>query len=262
MKYSFIERKMVLFMSSEVTVRSVERAISILNCFSLANRELSLTQISSQVKLSPSTTLRLLTTLENGNYIRRNAQAGTYSLGWKLAQISSFAFSNLDVCTVSQPHLETIHNAFNESVGLYAPEGDKRICIARIDSSMSLRQCIVVGTVRPIDCGASGHVLMAYASQELKDRLVPHSRFCTYDFLELVRKRGYSVSNGEYAQGALSIAAPVFDSTGTAIAALFLTGPSGRADEQRLISYRDAIMQHAAMISRDLGYIPPEGNAP
>lgn len=249
-------------MSSEVTVRSVERAISILNCFSLADKELSLTQISNLVKLSPSTTLRLLTTLENGNYISHNTRNGMYSLGWKLAQISSYAFSNLDVCTVSQPHLEAIHSAFNESVGLYAPEGEKRICIARIDSSMSLRQCIVVGTSRPIDCGASGHVLLAYASQELKDRLVPHSRFCTYAFLDLVRKRGYSVSNGEYAQGALSVAAPIFDSTGTVVAALFLTGPSSRSDEKQILLYRNAIVQHAAMISHDLGYIPKENIDP
>lgn len=243
-------------MNSEPTVRSVERAISILNCFSATDTALTLTQIAQKIGLSPSTTFRLLTTLEGNHYVRRNQSTGAYSLGWKLAQISGFAFASLDVCDVSQPHLEEMHAIYNESVGLYAPDGVNRVCIARIDSSQSIRQCIMVGSSRPIDCGASGHVLLAHASKELIDRLVPNSRYCSYEFLEKVRQQGYSISNGEFTQGSLSVAAPVFDSTGTVVAALFLTGPSIRGDEQTIIRHRDAVVHHAALISHEMGYSP------
>lgn len=52
-------------------VKSVVKAIQILSCFTPEHPELSLADISSQLKIPKSTTLNLLRTLEDYDYISR-----------------------------------------------------------------------------------------------------------------------------------------------------------------------------------------------
>ncbi|WP_420544302.1 helix-turn-helix domain-containing protein [Symbiobacterium thermophilum] len=49
---------------TETGLRTVQRAIDILYCFTLEEQELSLTEIANKISLAKSTTTRLLSTLE------------------------------------------------------------------------------------------------------------------------------------------------------------------------------------------------------
>lgn len=68
-------------MPPEYNVRAVERALAILDCFSIEHTSFSLMEISKEIQLSASTTLRLLSTLEKRNYLYRNPDNSRYYLG-------------------------------------------------------------------------------------------------------------------------------------------------------------------------------------
>lgn len=243
-------------MSSDSTVRSVERALAILEHFSYEDHSLTLSQISQAVGLPTTTTLRLLQTMGKGDFIARDSSTGFYSLGWKIAKLGNIAFANLDICAAGYPYLEQLRATYNESFGLYIMRGAERICVARIDSTRSLRHCVTIGSVRPLDCGASGHVLMAYSDNDCVQKLLKHSKFCTPEMLSKVRAQGYSASYGEFADSVTSIAAPVFSCTGEIAAALFVTGPSARINEDMVFQYAQALKDYAKRISMQLGFIP------
>ena len=62
------------------SVRSVERALDILLCFSRESPELSMTQIAKRVGIHKSTAHRLLATLEQKNFLERDPNSGAYPL--------------------------------------------------------------------------------------------------------------------------------------------------------------------------------------
>lgn len=240
-------------MDVQNSVRSVDRALAILDSFSEKHRALSLAQIAKKVSLPTTTTLRILTTLEQNGFVLKDSANGTYSLGWKLAKLGNIAFAGLDVCTVAYPYIEQMHAKYNESFGLYVAEGKERICVARIDSTHSFRQCVTIGSSRPLDTGAAGHVLLAFLKTPIVDEILKYSTCTTPKLLEKTRKDMYSISYGEYIPGLTSVAAPVFNHDGTIAAALFVTGPDVRISPL-LEEYIEIIKSNAESISLQMGY--------
>ena len=59
-------------MPPEYNIRSVDRALAVLDCYDLEHTSFSLVELAKKIELSASTTLRLVTTLENRNYLFRN----------------------------------------------------------------------------------------------------------------------------------------------------------------------------------------------
>ena len=95
-------------MPPEYNIRSVDRALAVLDCYDLEHTSFSLVELAKKIELSASTTLRLVTTLENRNYLFRNPDNGRYYLGSRIAQLGNNIFSNLDICQIAQPFLREL----------------------------------------------------------------------------------------------------------------------------------------------------------
>jgi DNA-binding IclR family transcriptional regulator len=71
-----------------------------------------------------------------------------------------------------------------------------------------------------------------------------------------VRDAGYATAIEEYEVGLNAVAAPVFDRSGQVIAAVSVSGPSYRFDEQRIRHVVAPLLAGTADISRRMGYRP------
>lgn len=237
-------------------VRAVERALQILNCFSPERVSFSLVEISREIGLYPSTTLRLLGTLENQNYVYRHPNNHRYYLGFRLAQLSQVSFSNLDYCQIAQPYLEALRDEFNEGVGIYSLQGDSRVCVMRLNSTRLLRRDFNLGERHSLTKGASGKVLLAYQSPETIDRLLKDgSSSYTRAQLERVRADGVAVSREEREVGLCSIAAPIFNAKKEVVAAIFLSCPTPRFTKEVEEAVTPRIRETAIQISREMGCV-------
>ena len=240
-------------------VRSVERALNILDCFTPQETDLSLTEIAKKIGLSPSTAFRLLDTLEQRHYVHRDPKSLRYTLGFRLAQLSNLAFESMDLNALAQQELALFNKEFDESVGIYTLKEDYRVCTARIESSRLMRSVFTLGTIRPLTRGASGRAILAHLPEETIDRLLQQDApnpFTSKEKLAEVRSRGVAVSLGEHETGLVSISAPLFNARGEVIGSLFVSAPSVRADYSVIERMCEATRRHAASISQLLGYIP------
>jgi DNA-binding IclR family transcriptional regulator len=70
--------------------------------------------------------------------------------------------------------------------------------------------------------------------------------------LQLVRRRGFAVSEGEKLPGAQGIAAPVFGPDGI-VGCLCITAPKGRIPRDSVLTIGRAVALEAAELSRALG---------
>lgn len=212
----------------ETSVRAVERALDILDCFAPGPPELSLTDIAKRIGLAMSTTSRLLLTLEKRHYLSRNHETQRYMLGARIAQIGTIGLSNLDIRKLALPFMRELNALYDEGVSLYAVQSDERVCIERVESSRPLRRVINVGDRHLLTRGAAGRVLLAYLPPDKREELLSKDPFTTEEALAELRHGGYTVSLGEREEGVTSIAAPVMDARSEVVAALAMSGPSVR----------------------------------
>jgi DNA-binding IclR family transcriptional regulator len=245
-------------------VRSVERAISILTLVAGVNAPIGLSEISRATGIDKATALRLLLTLENANFIQRDALSRRYSPAsglWRLVN-----FWRHDLRLISLPFLESLRRSTGETVQLVCPRGVERVVVEALAGAHELVVVPSVGTVQPIYVGASGKTLMAFLPEEERDRIIELTglkpvnplgitdRNTYLDVLKDIRAKGYAESIGDVTIGACALAAPVFDATGLVAAAVSLRGPEIRMAKDRLVKMAPLVMETARRISSALGY--------
>jgi DNA-binding IclR family transcriptional regulator len=71
--------------------------------------------------------------------------------------------------------------------------------------------------------------------------------------LELTRTRGYALDNEEAEEGVRCVALPIFAADGKPIAAISISGPAFRFDEQRSASMVESLRIVTAELSQHLG---------
>ena len=237
----------------EKSVRSVDRALNIMDCFTREHPRLSLNEISKMLNLSPSTVSRIIATLENRNYLRRDPQSLLYSLGYRLTNLGAICLETSDLREIARPHLVELRDYYNESVGLYVLNKGQRVCADCVQSTQSLRRVIEVGTQKPLTRGASGKLLLAYMEEKDIRQNLLQDPFVTFEELAKIREDGYAASFNEFEQGISSVAVPVFNGEHNVCAALFLSGPMTRISLERVKEMAERMMEVSSEISIKLG---------
>jgi DNA-binding IclR family transcriptional regulator len=239
---------------SQPLVRALERGLDILGCFHSADEALPLTAVAAAVDLSPSTALRILATLEKKHYLVRNGETKLYSLGPDALRFSGGGHTLETLAILGLAPMRELNAMFDESISIYVPSGDKRVCIQRLESSRPLRQVINIGDALSLTVGAGGKVLTAWLAVSPNydvTRLVPP---LSPLLLAQVREAGYAVSFGEREEGVYAVAAPIFNIKGHILAALSLSGPTARFDAEKLPVMAERLMEKARHISVSMGW--------
>jgi DNA-binding IclR family transcriptional regulator len=240
--------------NSESTVKSIERALMILDCFTRERPNLSLVEISKLIDMYPSTASRIISTLESMGYLKRNEKSLEYSLGYKLANLGSICLFGEDLRNVARPFLVNLRNRYNESVGLYVVNKNQRVCIDCVPSTQPLHRVIDIGTRMSMTRGASGKLLLAYMPDSIIQTFLLEDPSLSLKQLEEIRQLGYSVSINEHEQNLTSVATPIYNADHEVIAALFISGPSFRMSIDKIEEIALRMKETAKEISVLLGY--------
>lgn len=221
--------------------RSVGRVLSILEALVCMGSGLTLTELAKQTD-SPKTSLHgLLSALVAERCVVRNA-AGRYQLAPRFIDLAARAVSGTTLVTLARPMMVDLVEATGETsvLGALAPDADLAVYLDKLESDNPIRYAVEVGTRRELYCTAVGKVLLAHFDEARRQdylRSGPRQRFTPYtkcDEAELlselaaIRRDGIAHTRDERVIGASGIAAPVFDNSGIAIAALLVAGPSER----------------------------------
>ena len=191
-------------------VAAVDRALRILMALGEAAQPQTLAELSRSTGLYKSTLLRILASLERHRFTVRQPD-GLYRLGPAVPFLSSAYGSSLDLRLVLEPALRALRAATNESASFFIREGDRRICLHRVDSPQEVRDHIPVGTLLPLQ-GAAGHVLVEFADGARAAAPLVISSY------------------GERSREIAAVASPVFDRAGRLVGAVCVSGTRTRFD--------------------------------
>lgn len=236
------------------SVRALDRGLDILECLQASSGPLSLSELAERVTLSPSTAVRILSTLEKRSFIQRDARTKLYSLGPRSRTLQDTTSLMEILLAMSAAPMAVLGGTFGESISLFVPQGDRRICIKRLESPHPLRPVVNKGDSLPLSMGAGGKVLSAWLAQQ--GDLDPSAFIppIPREALQQVRENGFAASFGEREAGTFAISAPVFAPTGRILAALALAGPLVRFEASKLEPMSEAVKTQADAISRAIGW--------
>ena len=217
---------------------AVDRALSLLAAFRAGDRALGLAELAGRTQLYKSTVLRLLASLEHARLLQRLPD-GRYALGSEVARLHGVYAASFSLEDAVLPVLHELVAVTQESAAFHVRQGDQRLCLFRVDSPQLVRDTIRAGDLLPLDRGAGGRVLMAFAGAKGS----PYAQ---------IRRDGVVLLSGDRVPELTGVSAPVFGVDGALVGALTLTLPTHRLKPQ----FRPAVQAAAERLSARLGGAP------
>ncbi|MPZ62096.1 MAG: helix-turn-helix domain-containing protein [Propionibacteriales bacterium] len=249
-------------------VQSIDRAASILRCFSERRAELTLSEIARATGLTTSTTHRLLAAMQQ-NHLLRQTQGRRYAPGPLLVQLVRAGAVTTTLREAAMPVMTDLRDQVEETVGLHAlTPNDERVVIDQAESHQPLRRTYTdLGLPIPLPYGAPGKVLCAWLPPARREailgrEIVPMTPMTMTDpaalrtHLEEVRSRGFAMSFAERTPGIRSVAAPLFDHDGAVTGCMSVSGPELRMPAERMQDLGAHVRQAAWTVSEALGATP------
>jgi DNA-binding IclR family transcriptional regulator len=245
-------------------VKSLLKALSLLEEFSPETPEFSVAELAEQTGIHKATCNRLMTTMMHAGWVQR-VGGGRYAPTVKLFRIGSTAIGRLDVRDAARPFLRDLSTRFGDTCYLTVPDGMHIVCLDRVEGDYPVKVAdFDIGMSLPISLAAPSLAIFAYRDDLLAkidpDEIVSLSDRTETDFadfqrrLAIVRKQGYALSLEDYYAGVAAVGAPVFDRKGVAIAAISIDGVLSRFEPPRRDEIIKAVVEATGKLSEQLGH--------
>lgn len=211
---------------------SLARGLKILSAFSAERPSLTVSEIAAAVSLPQSTVFRLVTTLERLGYLVRDADSKRYRHSARMLSLGLTALDSFDLRALALPHMQRLSERTGETVKLAILDGVEIVFLASVVVREKLSMPTPAGHRLPAYLTALGKALLAFQPPERWDALLrmidfkprtPRTITDPVRFraeLARTRARGYAIGDQEMIMGQSSIAAPIRDRRGIAVAAV------------------------------------------
>ncbi|MEV5961337.1 IclR family transcriptional regulator [Kribbella sp. NPDC051952] len=245
-------------MSDGDGVRSVHRALDLLERFDDEHPTWTLAALTAASGLPKTTVLRLVTTLEQRGLVA-SIGPGRYAIGPGFLRWSRLSSEAMEIPPAVRAALGKLAADTGETANLYIRVGRTRVCLAQAQGPLNVRHMVVVGSSMPLWGGAASKVLLTDppvldVDPSLIEELALEAPRPA-DYAKRLRvavteaaARGFAISHGERELGASGVAAPVRRPDGRVVAAIAIGGPTTRFSDDRLPPYVHAVRRCAATI--------------
>jgi DNA-binding IclR family transcriptional regulator len=248
---------------STLFVGSTEKAFQVLEAFNGPHRHMTLADIARAAELDRSATQRLVYTLEALGYLRRLPESTLYGLTSKVLRLSYNYLRAHTLIDKASPYLLDISRSLGETTNLQELDGHEIVFLARFPGQHLMNVDFAVGSRLPALFTASGTAMLSRFAPEERlavlqrtplQAVTPHTELDPQRLLarlQLAAERGYAIVCNETVLGDISVAAPITDHRGQAVAAINISVPTTRwtvaTAEEKLVPH---VQVAAASISQ------------
>ena len=234
------------------SLQTLNRALELLNLLAQSPSSMSVIDLSNQLGTNRTTLYAMLNSLLEAGYVHKDSTTGKYVIGHKSFELGQMYLKRFLFLPAAQTSAFSLSEKWNLSVyiSIYI-EGGNILVIS--DTHPASTRILHEGFKGPAHATAMGKVLLAgFDDSELEHEL---DKFDLHAFtpntvvqrdalvaeLQKIRQQGYSQDNEEYLIGLSCIAAPIKDVSGKTIAAISISGETGRVIENQHNLIRETI---------------------
>jgi DNA-binding IclR family transcriptional regulator len=244
---------------------TVRRTLAVLEMLADAENGLSLSEVARQLDVNKNIALRILMTLEEGNYLYRHAETKHYFAGFKVSNLGLRVLSRNRLLAQCQPVVRQLAEECGELV-LFSvlDQGEPRWVMAAVGR----RQRLQVDPVTPLapHATATGKAWLSTLAdtrvaelvQGRMEALTPHT-VTTLDALlvqlEEIRRTGVALSQEENEMGIAAIATPIWAVAAAAegsgrrcVGFISITAPVSRASRSDFARFGEMLRPSAARL--------------
>jgi DNA-binding IclR family transcriptional regulator len=185
----------------------------------------------------------------------------------RLFQLGSVFADQLDLAHEAREAAQTVAADCDETVHVAVLDGADVVYIAKVDSTHPVRMVSAAGRRLPAHCTGVGKMLLAGLTRDALDARCPRDRELPgmtprsitsparlRAHLDDIRESGLSYDECESNEAVFCVAAPVYDHTGETVAAMSISAPSIRWNDERRDEWSGLIRRGAAELSQRLGH--------
>jgi DNA-binding IclR family transcriptional regulator len=251
--------------TNKYKVKSLEKALLILELLIDKGQNLSITEICQSLGYGKGTVHRILGTLRDRKFVQQYPTTKFYGLGPRTLSIGSPSKKEYFLRKSMAPFLRDLHLECGETVNAAVNEYNQIRYIFRIESEEMLRISPPAGARFPVHCSATGKIFLSYLSDEDirrihggEDRLKKMTDRSISTVSELIktikkiRKTRIAFDDEEALSGVYCIAAPIVDVKGECVASISISTPKNRISREKRLSFAEMITITAGEISKSL----------
>jgi IclR family pca regulon transcriptional regulator len=236
---------------------SLARGLAVLRAFSDSRRALTIAQISQKTGIPRAAVRRCLHTLKQLGYA--DAEMNNFSLRPKVLTLGYSYLSSTPLAVSSQPYLNNISRALNESCSLAVLDEGEVLYIARSATSRVMSVALNAGSRLPAYCTSLGRVMLAHLEPDELDAYFARTKLRPMtartvvsqkrlrEILAGVRQAGYAINDEELELGLRSIAVPVRGASGKVLAALNVGAQAARVGIAQMEQEVLPVLRHGAL---------------
>lgn len=243
------------------SVKSADRVLDMLELLASTGRAMSHAELSRRTSIPKGSLTPLLRNLVERGYVEHVERPQGYRLGERFYELARRGAHHQDLVKISQQWLDRLVQITGESAMLAVLRGDLAERVAAAASRRAVLYSTHVGVLSPLYTTSGGKILLAWlppAEREAylrKVSLQPKTQYTIRSVsvlrrqLQAARDEGVAWSWSEFTAGLVGMSVPVLDVHGRAIAALGVTLPESRFDEERKGGLLDALRSTAGEIA-------------
>ncbi|MFV0334645.1 MAG: IclR family transcriptional regulator [Tropicimonas sp.] len=227
------------------TIRSVERALSLLELVSEAPDGMSLARLAEKTGLNVSTCHHLAATLVGRGYLTQAGKYRGYTLGSKIREISEAAERASEPAVLLRDDLRALGEELGRGVQLAVLSDTALLTkLSFAPPAGGVTEADEVKKMVALHATATGKSILAWIPDTELVRIISANGLTVYtertittlsglvEELRLVRRRKFAIDDEEFSKGIVCIGAAIRDGGGAAIAALSVTIPTAEASEE------------------------------
>lgn len=241
-----------------MTIKSVEKALRLLDILSRARDPMRLRDIAEDSEMTRSNALRMLQTLRDLGYVRQIENSTRYELTLKTFEIGARKMASNTLVSAAHPILQQLAEIVPHNILLSVREGLSSLVVDRIESRSFVRTFAYLGARAPLHAVSGGKVLLAYAPEEIIAEVEKNlTKFTDNTITEpaalraelaRIRDTGVATAFKEINDAAHGVSVPVRSRYGEVVTAVGISGPLDRFDDTDLDDYTELLKDHAAKI--------------
>ncbi|MBF0199489.1 MAG: IclR family transcriptional regulator [Planctomycetes bacterium] len=247
--------------SNNYHVPNLDRGLSIFELLSKHPDGLGITEISQITGFPKNSVFRITMTMFNRGFLGRNEKTKQFTLTRKLLDLGSTTTGEMSLVEKSWDQMVALRNIIKETVLVGVLSGTKGVVLEQVLGLYPFNFNILAGAHFHIHSSAPAKSILAFLPDSERDDLLASINYEVFNSqtitnaddyrkeLENTRRDGYSVDNAEELDGCHCVSAPIFNSRGYPIAAIWTTGPSNRLKKELFQETGQTIIEHANRIS-------------